>query len=401
MVQILKNPYSDIGRNLGSGLQALAQHKIGQLHMQQQQQRAAQGIRALLPQLSEQQAYSFSQQSPEIQKIYLKNALDTPQNQAYARALGLTNESQQSQLMPEQEPAPQDQQPRNPFEYASEPVVALSQHAVPKLPVNKEPLPALNAKQATEVAKLRQKEKVALKAEEAAKFKETKDARKDLANKSKVAKRRLEDLERIEELEREEGGLNTPGYVEFLKRSGLDIPSLLNPSSEELQKLTQTFLGGAKEAFGGMVSNYEVEQFLKTIPSLSQSPEGRKRVIANMKRIYRSDIAYNDAKKEIIRENKGIPPYDLEDQIDDRIGKKEEGIAKQFKQDLLRPVPAGQNKFITALQSAAGSVAGNAGKIAKGAAGAALGSRIGSAVGPYGSAAGGLLGGLGGLSGLI
>ena len=51
---------------------------------------------------------------------------------------------------------------------------------------------------------------------------------------------------------------------------------------------------------------------------------------------------------------------------------KEEAIAKQFKQDLLKPVPAGQNKFITALQSAAGSVAGNAGKITKGAAGAAL-----------------------------
>jgi hypothetical protein len=177
----------------------------------------------------------------------------------------------------------------------------------------------------------------------------------ETSEKAKVAKTRLRDLNRFEELE---GSLNTPGYAEFLKRSGLDIPALMTPASEEFAKISANFLSGAKEAFGGRVSNYEVEQFLKTIPSLSQSPEGRKRVIANLKQLYRADVAYNDTRKEIIRENGGVPPFDIRDQIDDRIDAKMDKIAEQFKKDLAKPVPKGQNKYLTQLEAVGGSLVG-------------------------------------------
>ena len=119
-------------------------------------------------------------------------------------------------------------------------------------------------------------------------FKHTKDLRDTITNEAKASNGDLRDLERIEELEKE-GKLDTPGYVEFLKRSGLNIPALQNEGSEEFQKITQNFMRNAKQYFGGNISNFEVEQFLKTIPSLSQSPEGRKRVISNMKRIARTN----------------------------------------------------------------------------------------------------------------
>lgn len=228
---------------------------------------------------------------------------------------------------------------------------------------------------------------------------------KDLIQKSDAeyrnAKVRLEDLNRFEELETEGEGLDTPGYVEFLKRSGLDIPALMNAESEEFQKIAANFLSGAKEAFGGRVSNYEVEQFLKTIPSLSQSPEGRKRVIANLKRMYRGQVFYGDAKNKIIKENGGEPPFDLGGKINERLDESMAKNAEAFRKDLARPVPKGQNKFITALGAVAGNVAGSAGKLAKGAAGAALGANIGKVAGPWGAVGGGVLGGLGGLSGLI
>lgn len=201
-------------------------------------------------------------------------------------------------------------------------------------------------------------------------FKETKTLREEINKAAKSAKQDLKDLERFEELEKS-GNLDTPGYVEFLKRSGLDIPALMSPESEEFQKIAANFLRDAKTYFGGRISNYEVEQYLKTIPSLSQSPEGRKRVIANLKYLKRSALEYNEALKEVIKENKGIPPLDLADKIDDRIDKRLDVLSERFKRDLAKPVPQGQNRYITGLQTAVGSILGAPGALIKGAAKAA------------------------------
>lgn len=203
----------------------------------------------------------------------------------------------------------------------------------------------------------------------ASRFKATKEERKAIIQGKRTAENKLHDLNRFEELEKE-GKLDTPGYVEGLKRAGLDIPALMNPGSEEFQKIQANFINGAKEAFGGRISNFELESFMKTVPNLVQSPEGRKRVIANLKRIERGKLARYHAYREVLSKNNGIPPYDLEERVEDLTDKKMEAITNQFKKDLLKPVPKGQNKFITALQAAAGSVIGTPGSILKGLSGA-------------------------------
>ena len=217
-------------------------------------------------------------------------------------------------------------------------------------------------------------------------YKETKEERLNAVHKAQSAKEDLRSLERFEELEKE-GNLDTPGYLEFLNRSGLDISALKNPSSQEFEKLQSNFLKNAKEYFGGRISNYEIEQFLKTIPTLSQSPEGRKRVITNLKYIARGQLLHYDAMKEVIKENKGIPPLDLVEKTYDKTEKKMEGLSDKFREELKKPVPKGQNKLITALQSAVGSIAGS--PIVQG---AALGAGIGAAGGPIGIGGGALLG---------
>jgi hypothetical protein len=203
-------------------------------------------------------------------------------------------------------------------------------------------------------------------------FKLTKDERKVINDNAKGAKRNLRDLERLEELQNE-GDLSTPGYVEFLQRSGLDIPSLMNPGSEEFQKIAQTFMRDARVYTGGRVTNYEMEQFLKTIPSLSQSPEGRKRIISNLKYLNRAAVAYSDTLKDIISENNGVPPLDLSERIDDKIDSKLDAIAKRFKEDIKKPVPAAQNKLVTALGAILGSAIGAPGKLLSGIGGALSG----------------------------
>lgn len=240
------------------------------------------------------------------------------------------------------------------------------------------------------------KREAAEKKEIADKYKMSKDTRKEIVQKAAAARQDLKDLDRLEELQKE-GKLDTPGYIEFLKRSGLDIPALMEPGSEEFQKVSATFMRNAATYLGGRVSNYELEQFMKTIPSLSQSPEGRKRVIANLKYMTRGALEYNNAMKEVIAENGGVPPYDLDEQIDSKVEKKLDKLGEMFKKDLAKPVPAAQNKLVTALQAslggAIGTVAPILGKTAAGAGvGALVGGPIGAGVMGGGAALGHLLG---------
>jgi hypothetical protein len=236
-------------------------------------------------------------------------------------------------------------------------------------------------------------------------YKETKGERETFLNDYRAAKRDISDFERMEELEKE-GKLDTPGYLEFLQRSGLDIPALMNPGTEEFNKIAANFLRDAKAYYGGRVTNYEMEQFLKTIPNLSQSPEGRKRVIANLKNLARAKTERYQAYKDIKQHNKGVIPVDIGEQVEDRIDTRMDHLAAQFKKDLAKKVPEGQNKFVTALQSALGSaipaVGSAIGSAAKGAAKGAIGGAVTGALGgPIGAGSGALLGGLGGLTGII
>ncbi len=233
-------------------------------------------------------------------------------------------------------------------------------------------------------------------------YKATEKVRSEINKEAKSAKAELKDFNEMQELN-ESGKLDTPGYVEFLNRSGFDIPALLNPESEAFQKIATNQLRNAKTYFGGKVSNEEMKQFLKAIPQLSNSSEGRKRVIAMLKDQARLKVEYQNAMKDIIKENKGIPPLDLEVQVSDRIDKVQDKLAAKFKKDLARPVPKGQNRIITAAQAAAGGAIGAIPGALKGAAkGALIGAGIGSIGGGIGAAPGSLGGaGLGALGGLL
>lgn len=430
-VQILpQNPNLGelFGSGLSTGLQQLMQMKLQDMQQRQGQQRQSLGLQALgfQPEVAQQLALLPESTLKEV----VKQQLMAPQQAAFASALGelfgqpqpqqemalFTQDQQQpSQSLPQGlqsliggqpqlaslalegllKPQGQLQQPLGMQQQISQESVAIPEgQRKDIIPIAQ---PRLNEKQATEIAKLRlQKEKMSTK-ERAESFKLTKDIRKDILDKAKAARQNLHDLDRMEELQKE-GKLDTPGYVEFLKRSGLDIPALMNPGSEEFAKITANFMRDAKAIFGNRVSNFEMEQFLKALPSLSQSPIGRNRVIANLKYINRASLAYNEAMKDVVAKNKGIPPLDLAEQIDDQIENKLDVLARKFKDDLSKPVPKGQNKLITALQSVGGTIAG---RLPKAAAGAGVGALAASKFGgPIGTLGGAALGGLAGLSGL-
>lgn len=218
-------------------------------------------------------------------------------------------------------------------------------------------------------------------------YKETLPDRREILADARGAKQDLQDLKRLEDPD-VEGGVIGAAYNEFLKEAGLDIPALMNPESEEFLKIRQSFLRDAKKYFGARVTNFELEQFLKTIPDLSQSPEGRKRVIANLKRFNRLKILRAKSMRDVIRDNDGIPPLDLLEQTDERYSKNAKKIASQFKKDLKREVPEGSSALSTIAAKGAGKTLSQ------------LGSAVPSAV--LGGLSGALLGGAtGGVPGAL
>lgn len=294
-----------LGAALGTGLQQLAQNKLEHVMKQyDKQSERAQYARGLAPILGQQGADFLSNLGPEERKYALQNI---------GALMQLTGQPGQSGAMGalSQPQGPQEQQ-------------APSEQA------------RLIEDLFTSPHERREKEKLELKKqqlasqEKLAAFKETKPERKEILNEAKAAKDTLARLDRMDELSKK-GKLDSPIYLEFLKKSGFDIPALTSPDSQEFRKLEVDFLRDAKNIFGSRVTNYEASQFLKAIPSLSQSKEGRDRVIRNLKLLNEGKLARADALKDILKENKGTPPLDLAEQVEERVAPKIDKLLSEFR----------------------------------------------------------------------
>jgi hypothetical protein len=125
------------------------------------------------------------------------------------------------------------------------------------------------------------------------------------------------------------GGKFGPAFIGI---PGIDLNAvLLSPESQEFEKLSNDMLSGLKDMYGGRINQVEVEAFLKTIPSLSQSREGRQAVIDNMRRFTEDKLlALNEAKK-IKAENGGVIPPDLQIEVEERISDRLDQTIEDFK----------------------------------------------------------------------
>ncbi|CDK30202.1 hypothetical protein [Candidatus Babela massiliensis] len=418
-----------LGSGLSQGLQALVQNLITNKQQQQQMQQRQQGLQALFPHLNSQQAQSLGgldastlnqllkqqhqeqagqrqmqntasglqalgispqdasqlQGLPEsLQSVVLKNYLGSAGNTGLDQVLSaIRGEPVAQQGTPLSEASgnapleniPQVQPMKSLQEVLKNPRITPDQRLkIEKMIQQRE---QFEKKEST-----RERAEAIRERREA--FKDTKAERKEILDRVKAAREQLHDLGRMEELDKS-GKLNSPGYLEFLSNIGMDISNLKSPESQEFQKIAANFLRDAKTYFGGRVSNYEIEQFLQTIPNLSQSPQGRARVIANLKRLSNIALSYNEALKDVMNSNKGIPPLDLIEQVDARMEKKLDKISEKFREDLAKPTPPGQDPWVTAALAGSGKLIGNFGAPLLGAgAGWLAGGPVGAGIGALG-----------------
>ena len=155
---------------------------------------------------------------------------------------------------------------------------------------------------------------------------ETKEFRKKVLDDFKDYKSTTMRLDRMKLLNKE-GDLDTPVFAAMMNKLG--IPAFLSADSQEFDKLSKDLLKNIRTFFGARINQVEVENFLKTIPTLTQSPEGRDRVIANLQKLIEGQKVYYEAYKDVMKGRKS-PPSDLEERVMEKADEKLNALAEDF-----------------------------------------------------------------------
>jgi len=189
-----------------------------------------------------------------------------------------------------------------------------------------------------------QKEKLTV-AEQNRVSKETKPFFDEVLKEGNVASKSNKRLSRIEEIN-EKGYLGIPVLNSIAKTIsngvfgiGLDLSGLMTADAQELDKLSTDFIKDAKDFFGTRLTDADLKAFIRTIPTLSQSQEGRRRVISNLRSFNDAAILKEDAMKKIVKANGGKRPENLQLLVEEIVAPQLEQMAQKFKEQ-----PVGSNE---------------------------------------------------------
>lgn len=190
--------------------------------------------------------------------------------------------------------------------------------------------------------KLAQKEKVQEHKEETEAYKITKDYRDKILDAYEGYNRTNMQLDRMKQLNKEDK-LTTPLMAKVSESLGIPLSVLANPESEEYQKLSQDLMSNITKYFGNRILQVEVENFLKTIPTLMNSKEGRAKIIDNMQLLMEPQKMAYDAYKDI-RKQGGKIPLDLHERVLEKMEPRLNKLAEKFREssDTLSAMPAPQ-----------------------------------------------------------
>lgn len=183
------------------------------------------------------------------------------------------------------------------------------------------------SKEAALSREFREKESSAIRKENA--FKQTAKLREEVQNLEKGAIDSDMRLGKLYNLAKK-GNLVHPLTYSALKKVGLDLPAFMNADTQQFDELVTNFLRDAKNIFGSRVTNYEMSTFIKSIPSLQNTDAGKMKIIKNLKIYNAATKLRAQEMRKIIKENKNIPPLDLREQLEERIGGKLDKLSKLF-----------------------------------------------------------------------
>lgn len=142
-----------------------------------------------------------------------------------------------------------------------------------------------------------------------------------------------------------------PTAAVFLEKLGIPLGALEDPSSELYNKVSLDLLKGLPETYGSRILKVEVDNFLKTIPSLMNSPDGRRMVASNMLKLGEmKETFYNEMRrqqKDSLEKNKPLP-RDFEQSVFDQVKPRIDKINNEFvKLSEIKAVPPNTIPFFS------------------------------------------------------
>lgn len=154
-------------------------------------------------------------------------------------------------------------------------------------------------------------------------------------------------LDRQEALSEKTGNekLAGAGFVKLLDTLGIPLSVLTNPETEEFEKIQQDYVRDINKVFRGQIRNFEIESYLKTVPNILNSPEGRKRIIQNRRILNEARKIKYDAYQEILKENQGKKPQNLNALVYEKVGPKLEVLGEKFKAGIEKEVEKNLPKY--------------------------------------------------------
>lgn len=374
MVQILDKP--DFGTRLGGYLggsldQALnqfSQLKLQQILERQKQNKYSQAFQglgitrevanrfAMFPEASQKELMKTISQYAPMESIFGTQESPTMQDhiqQALRESEGPSQEATASPLnMNLGMQAPQQIATQPLMKNAMAPQAAPAQSGLRAQGALK-PRPR-NAAEARELRDQRREQMVYEKEMRLEQSKRDKDYRgyiKDMSEEYKDAEMNDRRLNRMEELIKSKN-LTRPRTAALLNTlehgflgTGINLHSLMSPESQEFDKLSKEFLKNAKNIFGSRITDADLKTFLKMVPDLTQSREGKHRLIYNM-RLYNEGVRIRKkAMDAALKENNGHAPLNLESLVEEKAAPKLDALAEKFKTGYQKPKKEPKSAF--------------------------------------------------------
>lgn len=356
------NPGGRIGEALGSGIAALTEAKLNQLNERQNRSGVAKALEGL--KFSPEAASAIAQLPPNLQEKLILSHLDQQRNNF--APMGYQNTPfQQSQQAQQQLPqkAPYRPEPIALPESGRETVqAAANDMGIPKPMTSQQalnnalyggksianPQPDIEPTAVQQNAAAPQQQNQEAEQQQPLESTqpffpkdrgEAEDARenyKTYRDGLKAAKEVSKDIKRMDVLQKS-NKINNPLWSAAVKAvthgimgHGLDVTSLLSPESQEFNKIATGFLKNAKTYFGARMTQGELEIFLETIPTLTNSHEGRQVLINNLKIFNEAQMLRGQLANAITNHFEGKIPANL-DQLVESAGKDQlDALANEF-----------------------------------------------------------------------
>lgn len=119
------------------------------------------------------------------------------------------------------------------------------------------------------------------------------------------------------------------------KTGELILPALASKEAQRFSKTINDFTTKAKDTYGARVTNFELDRFLKRLPNLANSEEGRQEIIKQMKIINSINESRDNALNEVFEEYGGIRNIDY-DQAERLANKKSKSEVEKLKREFTK-----------------------------------------------------------------